>query len=255
MRKYLILIVCAFVAVTSLRAEVVILHSGKRVEGQILFQNEEVIVIRDAGGARFQYPRADIKDVFSNEEAPVVEQIVELPEEEEPAKKASIRLELTGGGATLPHESWGGNIGVDLLVGTHQLLGRRIMLGGGVGYHAYIFPVEGARKPMAYSFLPIVLAARVPLIEGKHAPLIGATMGYGVALSKSYRGGLHAGLDVGWQYLISDKSALFLGANAQFQQAILDAVDTPDVENLDKQYKNHTGRSIVTIGLKLGVSF
>ena len=56
-------LMCLLLAGTTfVSAEVVRLKSGKTIEGTILFQNDEVIVIRDASGARFQYPKSEIEE-------------------------------------------------------------------------------------------------------------------------------------------------------------------------------------------------
>ena len=66
MRKIaFILTLCAFVLCA--HAETLLLHTGARVKGTIVFQNEEVIIIRNADGARFQYPRAEIEAILADE--------------------------------------------------------------------------------------------------------------------------------------------------------------------------------------------
>ena len=136
MRKIaFILTLCAFVLCA--HAETLLLHTGARVKGEIVFQNEEVIIIRNADGARFQYPRADVKAVLSDEE--VAAEKVDLPAETEEeitaSKKASILLELAGGGAYLSGHEYGGAASVDLLVGSHHIKDRHLFIGGGLGYH------------------------------------------------------------------------------------------------------------------------
>lgn len=42
-------------------ADVIRLKSGKTIEGTILFENEEVIVIRDTAGTRYQYPVREVE--------------------------------------------------------------------------------------------------------------------------------------------------------------------------------------------------
>ena len=62
------------------RAETLILRTGARVQGEILLQNEEVVIIRDASGARFQYPRAEVVEIIATEEA----------QEEKPIEKREL---------------------------------------------------------------------------------------------------------------------------------------------------------------------
>ena len=65
MKKYLLIITFLLVCALCVHAETLVLRTGTRVQGEIVFQNEEVIILRDATGARFQYMRADIEEVLS----------------------------------------------------------------------------------------------------------------------------------------------------------------------------------------------
>ena len=102
-----------------------------------------------------------------------------------------------------------------------------------------------------YAFLPIQLAVRIPFFQQKHSPMAGVALGYGVALSKDYLGGLYAGANIGYCYRISSKSALYIAADVQFQQAKIEAHETIE----DASFTNHTGRSFVHTGVRLGFFF
>lgn len=245
-------------------AETLVLRTGARVEGTIVFQNEEVVIIRDAEGARFQYPRSDIESVTSegvNSEELIVkseELIVKSEGEISRArdvetsndldggtKKASILLELGGGAAVSPGDAAGGGFSVDFLVGSHHIGNKHLFIGGGLGYHGLF--IGGAK----YNFLPIQVALRMPLMEQKHAPAFGVSLGYGVALSKAYIGGLYAGLDFGYRYQINPKTALAVMINAQFQQAKVTVTETIG----EDVYTHKTGRYLVMPGIKLALYF
>ena len=226
------------------RAETLVLRTGARVAGTIVFQNDEVVIVKDADGARFQYPRADIAEIVEktdeNEEQ-------EQQEEEtiQSTKKVSILLELGGGAAMVPNDSLGGAFSVDLLVGSHHIGDRHLFIGAGVGYHGMFI------GSMKYNFLPIQVAVRLPLTEEKHAPVFGAAVGYGVALSKTYLGGVYADLDFGYRCQLNPKTAVSLVLTSQFQQALMNVTEV--IEGVE--YTNRTGRRLVLVGLKLGVYF
>ena len=244
MRKYAFIIaICA--SVLCAHAETLILRTGARVSGTIIFQNEEVVVIRDAEGARFQYPRTDIETI-SEEELP--EEIVQ-EEEPEPVittdKKASILLEIAGGAAVIPNEKAGGIVSADLLVGSHHIADRHLFIGGGLGYHGLFV---GGEK---YNFLPIQVALRMPFMETKHAPVFGASIGYGIALSKTFRGGIYAGIDLGYRCQLNPKTALAVVFFTQFQQAQITVIETIE----DTPFVNYAGRNFISPGVKVGVYF
>ena len=236
-----LILLCAICA----HAETLILRTGARVKGEILFRNEEVVVLRNAEGARFQYPRAEVQEILMVD--PVEEEVVveEQKDEIKTAKKVSVSLELGGGAACIPNSAVGGGFSVDFLVGSHHIGQRHLFLGAGLGYHGMFI---GAEK---YNFLPVQVALRLPLLEQKHAPVFGMALGYGIALSKTYKGGLYASIDFGYRYQINEKSALAVVASAQFQQAKIAAAEIVE----GNTFTNYTGRYLVSPELKLVFMF
>ncbi len=245
MKKVLSIFALALLCALCAHAETLVLRTGARVKGEILFQNEEVVIIRNAEGARFQYPRAEVQEILTVDPVEEVEVVEETKTEIGTSKKVAISLELGGGAACIPNSAVGGGFSVDFLVGSHHIGQRHIFLGAGLGYHGMFI---GAEK---YNFLPIQLALRLPLLEQKHAPLFGMSLGYGIALSKDYKGGIYAGLDFGYRYQINEKTALAVVASAQFQQAKMAVTEIID----GSTFTNYTGRYLVSPELKLIVMF
>ena len=66
MKKQLLLILFCL-AFVSAHAETLVLRTGTRVQGTIVFQNEEVVILQNSEGARFQYPRADVKEIIADD--------------------------------------------------------------------------------------------------------------------------------------------------------------------------------------------
>lgn len=244
MKKIVFLFILCFASLAYVHAETIVLRTGARVRGTIVFQNEEVVIVRNTEGARFQYPRADVESILTDEEAP--EEEVKVEEEVvQTSKKASILIELGGNGSFVPQGEAGGGFAVDLLVGSHHIGDRHLFIGGGLGFHGVFVGSQ------VYNFLPLQVALRMPLIESKHAPMFGVGVGYGIALSKNYTGGLYAGLDFGYRYQINEKSAIGLLFFATFQQAKVTAVET--IDGVD--FTHQVGRNIVSPGLKFAFYF
>ena len=230
-------------------AETIVLHTGARVQGTIVFQNEEVVIIRDAAGARFQYPQTDVKEILTDDQEVVAaEEQTVAPDE--PTKKVSILLELAGGAGIEPKDTIGGAFSVNFLVGSHHIGQRHVFAGAGLGYHGFFL---GAEK---YNFLPIQVAVRMPFTEQKHAPMFGVAVGYGVALSKNYLGGLYAGLDFGYRCQLNPSSAIALTVYGQFQQARVTTTEYITAKSGETvPFANTTGRSLIASGLKLSLYF
>ena len=249
--KRLAIIVVMVLAWVSIQADVVTLKNGAQVRGTIVLQNDEVVILRNASGVRMQYPRAEVVSITQNEEQEQQQAEVQTVGEGH-KKKASILLEVGMGFSILPNDHMGGiHYNADLLVGTHNLADRKIFVGGGLGYHGEVID-------RTYHFLPIQAALRAPLMLTKHAPTVGVSLGYGVALDKNYTGGMYADLMLGYRYEINSKSSLALSADVQFQQATIQVVEEmggdPNV-NPDAGFINKAGRSIVRTGLKLSLFF
>ena len=246
MRKFafIALCLCCFLCA---HAETVLLRTGARVKGTIVFQNEEVVIVRDTEGARFQFPRTDVEQVLADDAVVPNEGVSELANEREEIKtqkRVSALLEVAFGAAYMPGEKMGMSGSADLLIGSHHIRDRHLFIGGGLGYH-------GIFLNKTYNFLPIQVALRMPLTEHKHAPVFGVSLGYGVALSKQYVGGLYTGLDLGYRCQLNPMTAVGAVFFARFQQAKVDATEIIE----DVEFTHRIGRNFITYGAKLTLYF
>jgi len=230
-------------------AEVVRLKSGAQIRGSIVFQNEQVLVIKKVDGSRFQYLQTDVAEVLKDEDVPE-EKVEEKPQEK--AKKVTASLQLAGGIAALPgtavegsEKAVGANVQADMIVGTANLLDKRILVGGGLGYHMNYL------GGTAYSFLPIQARVEAPLMQTKHAPMLGVGLGYGISVTKSLKGGAFADMSIGWRYQMNEKRAIALSLYGSFQQATLsNHTDVIDGANFTTE---KAGRAFVNTGIRFAV--
>ncbi len=240
-KRPLVLVLLIVACAGYLSAEVAVsLSSGQTIVGDILFENEEVIVIRTEDGMRYQYPR---QDVLSVGDAEVQEEETDSRNESE--RKVGVGVQVVGGAAFLPKESAGGFVGADLKIGACNLMQRHILLGGAVGYRAFI--MDGQH----IGFIPLQICAEIPFLVHKNAPYIGMGIGYGVSVNKSYKGGLFANLEIGWRCQTSANSALTLACYSEYQQGIFSVSETINGES----YTQQSYLGLLTAGLKLGIRF
>ena len=242
--KYILLIGLLLLSVVSM-AEVIVLHSGQRVLGEIVLQNEEVVIVRGANGMRYQYPMSEVSSIGLEEKI-----VVEEDEEVEVKKKAvSLRLQAMGGALYVPLMGWGGQAGADLMVGAN-LLENRLFVGGAVGYRAKVIEKD------AYSFIPLQVCVSSVLSE-ERAAVLGLNVGYGFAANGNTKGGICAGAEVGWRFEMSDDTSLLLGLNVEWQQAKTDVVETivNSTTNKPNEYINHMGVNFISFGVKLAILF
>lgn len=239
------LLICIIVCCTYLQmqAEVLVLRSGTTIEGEILLQNNDVIVIQTQDGSRYQYPTSEVEAVrkgFPDKELATTEKQVTPTR-----KKASLRIELSEGAAYLPAVGFGEYTDIGIQIGSHQIMNRRVFVGGGIGLRATVIDKH------SYLFLPLQVTASIPFTERTHAPYIGMTLGYGFALKGASQGGITAGVRAGWQYNINNQMCLTLGADVGWQQARVSVSEEIEANT----YTYVTNRNIVTFGIQLGLQF
>lgn len=242
------IVLIALLTLQTLSAEVIVMKSGKRYSGEVVFQNEEVVIIKDATGTRFQCPMKEIRSIGA-QEMEQTEMITKIANSDiqMPTKHVSLSIEAVGGAITLPREQWGGYVDANFIIGSRRINGRNILLGGAVGY------LGGFFKETTYSFIPIQFVARVPLMDTQRAPQVNFSIGYGIAASKNYKGGLHAAVDVCYRYQMNEKSAVLLGVNILFQQASIATSET--IDGYTYTSSELSGRGFIGIGAKVGILF
>ncbi len=242
MKKYLFFIILSCLLTLPLHAETIFLQSGRSVIGTVLLNNEQVVLLQDSEGRRFQFPREEVVSIQADSIA--AKEIATSEEETGEKGVVALRLDFSGGALWVPSLHDGGYGSVDLQIGTRAIGDKRIFVGGSVGYQA-------ACAGQLYNFLPLMAVVSVPLTDGKHAPEIGAGLGYGFALKKPQWGGMVAQADISWCYQYSTASAMLLGVRARFQQA-----QTEITEIIDEQpYSAVVGRGFVSLGLRLAFVF
>lgn len=221
-------------------AEIVTLRSGQIVRGEILLQNDEVIIIRASNGMRHQYPTSEVVSIRDNEV------LVEASSTQPPTTRpVNIALQVHGGVLYVPELGVGGQFGTDFMIGSRAIQGKRMFLGGSIGYRAKVI------GSTTYSFIPLLAHIHMPLTEQKNAPLLGMSIGYGFAANKNDQGGICIGANVGGNYIINQQASLQYGIFAEWQQAQTDVIQYID----NTPYTNHMGCNFLAIGVKLAVLF
>lgn len=228
-------------------AEVVVLHNGQRIKGEIVLQNEEVVIIRSNNGMRHQYPTNEVSSILADKESSTIVEEQKIPEEK---KAVSLCAQVVGGVAYVLNLGWGGYAGADLMIGANLLEGK-IVVGGGIGYRAKMI------NDIAYSFIPLQVCISSVLGDQHSAPFVGMNIGYGFSTDRQTEGGICVGADVGWHYKIDSNASLALGLNIEWQQSQTDVNQTityPE-SNEQKDYINHMGVNFLTLGAKVAIHF
>lgn len=224
-------------------SDIVVLRSGQSIKGDILFNNDEVVVLRKKDGTRYQYPKTEVLSITEETQPLASMDTLKINH-----KKVAVQLLVFGGTAYIPYTGWGGTTEVHAMVGAHKLFDTEVSLGGSVGYRGVF--TNGAR----YSWIPLQLLVEIPITanpSSRHKPLLGGSLGYAISTNQKWGGGLCAGVDVGWCYQINSHSHLSLSVATEWQQTDITIVETIN----GSSYSNRIGCSIVSIGVKLGIYF
>lgn len=244
-KRLLYIAIIFIVAIVSAHAEVVVLRSGQSIKGEILLNNEEVIILRKKDGSRYQYPKQEVVEI-QIEKAPTIS--TSETASITPSKAVEIRAQVQAGAAYVPYIGWGGNFQFDAALGTHQIQGKDIFLGGSIGYHT-LFGLQET-----YSWIPLQLVAQwaIPLSRNTpHYPMVAATIGYGFATKRHWSGGICTGINVGWGYRMNQNSSVSVAATAQWQQTQITITET--INHIP--YNNTIGCPILCLGAKIGIQF
>lgn len=242
-RKYILLIIALVLSSIS-RAEVIVLNSGAHIAGEILLQNEEVVIIKKKDGARYQYPRTEVASILEETEESATTTETQNTDTEN-ARKLALTFQVYTGAVYLAHEGWGGQIGTDLMMGSKTIAGTPLFIGGSIGYRAKILADK------TYSFIPLQVVLAMPLVKKQHSPHISVSMGYGFLTDKTYKGGLCLSTSAGWSYQFNTNSSLLLGAYADLQQTKTNVTETIN----NQEYTSFKASSFVSIGATIGIKF
>lgn len=242
-RKYILLIIALALSSIS-RAEVIVLNSGAHIAGEILLQNEEVVIIKKKDGARYQYPRTEVASILEETEESATTTETQNTDTEN-ARKLALTFQVYTGAVYFAHEGWGGQIGTDLMMGSKTIAGTPLFIGGSIGYRAKILADK------TYSFIPLQVVLAMPLVKKQHSPHISVSMGYGFLTDKTYKGGLCLSTSAGWSYQFNTNSSLLLGAYADLQQTKTNVTETIN----NQEYTSFKASSFVSIGATIGIKF
>ncbi len=245
-------LMCSGVAAvfTEAQATVVTLKNGTVVRGEVLVNNEQVVIVKTVEGTRFQYPAAEVVSVSEHEEEEEAEAVEGDDTKKMHGKKTLILIDAGTGGTIIPHSKGGAYAGGEVMIGSRYIGNKQIFVGGGLSIHAMITPEQ------TYTFLPLQVAVKVPFLEGKHSPYVGAGLGCGFALSKKYKHGIYTYAQVGYRYQMKGNAMLMAGIKAQFQQTRADVTETIVAEDgTESAYITDSGLSLFTIDVNIGFAF
>lgn len=225
-------------------AEIIVLKSGYRTQGEIILQNEDVVIIKKKDGTRYQYPQSEIQSI--QKDLNLNTTTTSTTKQTNTSNKiVAIRFQTHGGTVYLPNKGWGGQVGADLVIGTKQIAKTPILVGGSVGFRTMLLPKEN------YTFIPIQAVVSMPFTEKQHAPYMGISLGYGCSTQKTTKGGICLSASTGWKYQVNQNLSLLLSTSVEWQNTQTEIIE--NIGGLD--YKNNIGCNFLSIGVTVSIQF
>ena len=132
MKKLIGILFLWSVLICSVHAEVIVLRSGKTIKGEILLNNDEVLILRQKDGSRFQFPKQEIISIDADaiqKSQSTTDTVV--------SNKIAFNLSVAGGATHTPN-GWGGFVQPMLFIGANIAKNQPVFVGGRIGYNSVI---------------------------------------------------------------------------------------------------------------------
>jgi len=256
------LIFCCFSAIvgfaqnaeTNNSTRKITLTTGEIYFGEILVENEQIIMIRTSDGSRYQFPRSEVKSIETDfvittgrhsERKPVP-----APETTENDEKIIMLIDVHGGISSARHAfSHAPMAQGALVIGAKDVIFPNIFLGGGIGY-SILFPNDYSEGG-TIDFLPVFARFQTFIGSGWLVPYFEIDVGYGFSLNSDFGGGAMLKLSVGLAQKINHQSAFYFGVFSGLQNFSGRLTETNEFGT----FNYHGNSTMQNLGAKIALKF
>ncbi len=193
----------------------IVLNTGDIYYGEILVENEQLVMIKTPQGTRFQFPRSEIRSIDENFEAaeiPNTQEDFPIPED----NKFVMSVEASAGASySKLSYGWTPSLQGTVILGGRDLFLPNTFLGIGAGYHV-LFTSDYSDEE-SISFIPVFARFQYILSQSRVAPYVEMDAGYGFAPDSDFEGGMILKLSAGIAYKLSYHTSLNFGLYAGLQ--------------------------------------
>ena len=254
MKQLYLLIFCLIISTQLWGQESVIqnkitLNSGEMYIGEIIVKTNEIVMIKAAGGKRYQFQLSDVKKIerISNNDYSDKPDKSEIPASGKDAVFCG-NIELAGGIANTPNSFKSApNAEISMIFGNKNVSGKDVFIGIGAGY-SMIF-LASTTNPINY--LPVFIRLQSTLNKARTAPFIGLDAGYSFGLSSGFGGGPAIKVSVGVTHKTGYKSDIYAGLFGSLTSISARITETNELGTFS--YNGNT--SMTNLGLKFGFHF
>jgi hypothetical protein len=222
------------------------LNSGEVYVGEILVQNNELIMLKTKDGTRYQFQLAEINKV--EKELVQVSSTAEPTEISRSTANFSGIFELSGGISSAKNcIDTSPEAQLALIFGNKNAFQKNLFLGLGMGIDK-IFVFSNSTS---IGFLPLFLRLQTTLNKNRTTPFVGMDAGYAFALNQGFGGGTMVKITAGISHRINYKTFLIAGVYAGANAISGNLTETNDLGT----FRYYGNTSINSLGVKIGLQF
>ena len=250
--KYLVILVILLlnslllVGQEAIQKDKITLNSGEVYVGEILAQNNELIMLKTNDGTRYQFQLTEIKKIEK--------ELIEVGSTAQPSEIShstanfSGIFELSGGISSAKNcFETSPEVQLALIFGNKNAFRKNLFLGLGMGIDKiFIFS-----NSTSIGFLPLFFRLQTTLTKNRTTPFMGMDAGYAFAMNHGFRGGAMARITAGISHRINYKTFLIAGIYAGANAISGNLSETNDLGTFG--YYGNT--SVNSLGVKIGLRF
>lgn len=255
MRTFLLFLLLSFVSCTGLFSQNdtttvrVVLKSGSVYTGEVILKNEEVLMLKDLNGARFQFQIKEIKSI--SEQSPDDKNITEQnPSNQGVPETDFCSIVETGICSSSARKSFENEYFAQISIsfGNKKTLGKNLFTGLGAGY---LFCL-GNNPPAKPTLIPVFTKAVLTTGKKPNALHLGIESGYAFSTNDACKGGPFTSISTGITFRLNDKTALYTSVYGAVYSIKSDLTEVSPTTGSFTYYGSTTMNSI---GLKAGIRF
>lgn len=229
----------------------IVLTTGEAYTGEVVFQNEQIIMIKTAEGTRYQFPFSEIRSVDTDINMAGYELLpdVDIMSKTDDNKFAML-IEVQGGASySSKAYKWAPMVQPTLVLGARDILLDNSFLGIGGGYRV-ILPTE-SDDDETISFIPVFLRFQAFFSEKRTCPYAEMDAGYSFALNDSMKGGLFINAAFGFRRQLNESVSMSVALFGGIQSFSADLIDSKNFQQIGQNYTYYGKTNSVNFGLKI----
>ncbi len=226
----------------------VVMKTGEIYYGEVVFRNDEMLILQTDEGVRYQFSLEEVKDI-SKETVDGSDELEKMQQEGQSDEIQNFFAVLDAcGGISSAKNSFdvSPNTQVAFVLGKNKVFSENFFVGLGVGYNSsYLKSIS------SLNFLPVFLRLQNTFTNNRISPFVRMDAGYAFSMTSGWDGGALVKAAAGISSRLSYKTKLFCGVYAGIQQFGGKLSET--ISSGTYYYEGTT--NMKQLGLQLGIQF